>query len=107
MTSTPYQTSAPIETHLTPDAVVGLTAADCVAFYGGTPIPQTNAALTNPAFAPVETLPVVLSTAQIANISTAPTNALTTLQVQALLGAIVPTLDGVVAALQALNIIKV
>ena len=106
MPSTPYQTSAVITNHDTPNTVVGYNAADGVAFFGGTPIPQTNAALTNIAFTgPTTTVPTQMTTTQIAAITTATLNTLTTIQISNLVVAAIPILDGVVAALKALNVI--
>ena len=42
MASTPYQTSAILTNHDTPNTVVGISPTDGVAFYGGTPAPQTS-----------------------------------------------------------------
>ena len=50
MSSTPYTVTDVVSTVVTPNAVLGNSTSDGVSFYGATPIPQTNAALTNTAF---------------------------------------------------------
>lgn len=49
MTNTPYQTTSPLSTVLTPAAIVGASPADSISFFGGTGVTGGNAALTNPA----------------------------------------------------------